>query len=38
MNPTDDKIPKTGRIGRFVKIVKNEVPKESSSKLFFHLL
>ena len=28
MNRIEDKIPKTGRIGRFAKIVKNEVPKE----------
>ena len=28
MNSIEDKIPKTGRIGRFAKIVKNEVPKE----------
>ena len=28
MNPIEDKIPKTGRIGRFAKIVKKEVPKE----------
>ena len=28
MNSIEDKIPKTGRIGRFAKIVKKEVPKE----------
>ena len=28
MNSIEDKIPKTGRIGRFAKIIKKEVPKE----------
>jgi hypothetical protein len=28
MNSIEDKIPKTGRISRFAKIVKNEVPKD----------
>ena len=28
MNSIEDKIPKTGRIGRFAKIVKKEVPIE----------
>ena len=34
MNSIEDKIPKTGRIGRFAKIIKKEVPKE----LFLNLL
>ena len=33
MNPIEDKIPKTGRIGRFAKIVKKEVPKELIIKI-----
>jgi hypothetical protein len=33
MNPIDDKIPKTGRIGRFAKIVKKEVPKDLMIKI-----
>ena len=33
MKPTDNKIPKTGRIGRFAKIVKKEVPKELMIKI-----
>ena len=28
MNSIEDKIPKTGRIGRFAKIIKREIPKE----------
>ncbi|MGD8565996.1 MAG: hypothetical protein PVF96_06580 [Candidatus Bathyarchaeota archaeon] len=28
MNSVENKIPKTGRIGRFAKIMKKEVPKE----------
>ena len=34
MNSIEDKTPKTGRIGRFAKIIKKEVPKE----LFLNLL
>jgi hypothetical protein len=34
MNSIEDKIPKTGRIGRFAKIIKKELPKE----LFLNLL
>ena len=33
MNAIEDKIPKTGRIGRFAKIVKREVPKELMIKI-----
>jgi hypothetical protein len=33
MNPIEDKIPKTGRIGRFVKILEKEVPKNSMIKI-----
>ena len=33
MNAVEDKIPKTGRIGRFAKIITQEVPKESFLKV-----
>ncbi|UCB57866.1 MAG: hypothetical protein JSV67_04455 [Thermoplasmatales archaeon] len=33
MNPIEDKIPKTGRIGRFVKILEKRVPKNSMIKI-----
>jgi hypothetical protein len=33
MNPIEDKIPKTGRIGRFAKIITKEVPKEVMIKI-----
>ena len=33
MNPIEDKTPKTGRIGRFAKIVKKEVPKKLIIKI-----
>jgi hypothetical protein len=33
MNAIEDKIPKTGRIGRFAKIIKKEVPKELMIKI-----
>jgi len=33
MNPIDDKIPKTGRIGRFVKILEKEVSKDLMLKI-----
>ena len=33
MEPNEDKIPNTGRIGRFVKILKKEVPKDIMMKI-----
>ena len=33
MNLIEDKIPKTGRIGRFAKIIKKELPKEVVIKI-----